>query len=141
MYVNRVFQSLSDMERIGDYAEHLLHVNERCTEKKLTYSDVARNELQELYSSVQELYSSATARFYSQDIGITELKHLARLEREIRKMTKKAQQNHMDRLRAGECSAEAGIMFGEVLNSLNRIGGHSINIAEAAVVQQSAKMF
>ena len=47
----------------------------------------------------------------------------------------------MDRLRAGECSAEAGIMFGEVLNSLNRIGGHSINIAEAAVVQQSGKMF
>ena len=41
----------------------------------------------------------------------------------------------MDRLRAGECSAEAGIMFGEVLNSLNRIGGHSINIAEAAVAQ------
>ena len=32
-------------------------------------------------------------------------------------------------------------MFGEVLNSLNRIGGHSINIAEAAVVQQSGKMF
>ena len=26
-------------------------------------------------------------------------------------------------------------MFGEVLNSLNRIGGHSINIAEAAVTQ------
>ena len=47
----------------------------------------------------------------------------------------------MDRLRSGECSAETGIMFGEVLNSLNRIGGHSINIAEAATVQQNGKMF
>lgn len=141
MYVNRVYQALNDLERIGDYAEHLLHVNERSTEKNVAYSEVARNEALELYDNVKELYSNATARFYSQDISIDELKHLARLERENRKKAKQAQQNHMDRLRAGECSAEAGIMFGEVLNSLNRIGGHSINIAEAAVVQQSGKMF
>ena len=141
MYVNRVFQTLSDMERIGDYAEHLLHVNERCTEKRLTYSDVARNELQELFDNVKELYTQATARFHTQDISIDELKHLARLERENRKKAKQAQQNHMDRLRAGECSVEAGIMFGEVLNSLSRIGGHSINIAEAAVSRRNEKMF
>ena len=140
MYVNRVFQTLSDMERIGDYAEHLLHVNERCTEKKLTYSDIARNELQELFDNVKVLYSHAAARFHTQDIGIDELKHLARLERENRKKAKQAQQNHMDRLRGGECSVEAGIMFGEVLNSLSRIGGHSINIAEAATRQQSEKI-
>lgn len=138
-YVNRVFQALSDLERIGDYAEHLLHINERCTEKNLAYSEVARNELTELYGNAKKLYSDATARFFSQDMGIDELKRLARLERENRKMTKQCQQNHMDRLRAGECSAEAGIMFGEVLNSLNRIGGHSINIAEASVGERAAE--
>lgn len=141
MYVNRVYQALNDLERIGDYAEHLLHVNERSTEKNQIYSQVARNEILELYDNVKELYSNATARFYSQDIGIDELKHLARLERENRKKAKQAQQNHMNRLRAGECSAEAGIMFGEVLTSLNRIGGHSINIAEASVLQQNGKVF
>lgn len=134
-YVRRVFQVLSDLERIGDYAEHLLHISERCTEKSLTYSDTARQEVTELYNNVKQLYSTAVARFHTQDLGIDSLKHLARLERENRKKTKQAQQNHMDRLRAGECSAEAGIMFGEVLTSLNRVGGHSINIAEAAVAQ------
>lgn len=134
-YVRRVFQALSDLERIGDYAEHLLHISERCTEKSLTYSDTARQEVTELYDNVKQLYSTAVARFHTQDLGIDSLKHLARLERENRKKTKQAQQNHMDRLRAGECSAEAGIMFGEVLTSLNRVGGHSINIAEAAVTQ------
>ena len=134
-YVRRVFQALSDLERIGDYAEHLLHISERCTEKSLTYSDTARQEVTELYDNVKQLYSTAVARFHTQDLGIDSLKHLAWLERENRKKTKQAQQNHMDRLRAGECSAEAGIMFGEVLTSLNRVGGHSINIAEAAVAQ------
>ena len=139
MYVNRVFQTLSDMERIGDYAEHLLHINQRCTEKKLVYSEEAKEELQELYNNVKELYTRATARFYSQDIGIAELTRLARLERDNRRRTKQVQQNHMNRLRAGACSVEAGIMFGEVLNSLNRIGGHSINIAEAAASQQNGQ--
>ena len=134
-YVRRVFQVLSDLERIGDYAEHLLHLSERCTEKSLTYSDTARQEVSDMYDNVKQLYSAAVARFHAQDLGIDSLKHLARLERENRKKAKQAQQNHMDRLRAGECSAEAGIMFGEVLTSLNRVGGHSINIAEAAVAQ------
>ena len=136
-YVRRVFQALTDLERIGDYAEHLLHVAERCTERDLTYSDTARKEVLEMYRNVQALYSAAVSSFYSQSLGIDELKHLARLERENRKKAKQAQQNHMDRLRAGECSADAGIMFGEVLTSLNRIGGHSINIAEAAVRQNA----
>ena len=134
-YVRRVFQVLSDLERIGDYAEHLLHLSERCTEKSLTYSDTARQEVSDMYDNVKQLYGAAVARFHAQDLGIDSLKHLARLERENRKKAKQAQQNHMDRLRAGECSAEAGIMFGEVLTSLNRVGGHSINIAEAAVAQ------
>ena len=134
-YVRRVFQVLSDLERIGDYAEHLLHLSERCTEKDLAYSDAARQEVSDMYDNVKQLYSAAVARFHTQDLGIDSLKHLARLERENRKKAKQAQQNHMDRLRAGECSAEAGIMFGEVLTSLNRVGGHSINIAEAAVAQ------
>ena len=123
------------LERIGDYAEHLVHISERCTEKNLAYSGPARNEVIELYNNVRKLFSAATARFHSQDLTLDQLKHLAKLERDNRKKVKQAQQNHMERLRAGECSAEAGIMFSEVLISLNRVGGHSINIAEAAVLQ------
>lgn len=134
-YVRRVFQVLSDLERIGDYAEHLLHLTERCTEKGLSYTPAARSEVELLYENVRKLYDDAIARFRSQDLSIDELKHLARLERENRKMVKQAQQSHMDRMRAGECSAEAGIVFTEILISLSRVGGHSINVAEASVRQ------
>ena len=134
-YVRRVFQVLSDLERIGDYAEHLLHLTERCAEKGLSYTPAARSEVESLYENVRKLYDDAIARFRSQDLSIDELKHLARLERENRKMVKQAQQSHMDRMRAGECSAEAGIVFTEILISLSRVGGHSINVAEASVRQ------
>ncbi len=134
-YVTRVFQTLSDLERIGDYCELLQKQALRVEEKKLDYTGAAKKELTEIYENAMTLFNRAVEAFYGQHISIDELKRLARMQRDIRKLTTQSQQNHLERMRSGECSAEAGIVFGEMLNSLNRIGGHSINIAESSVNQ------
>lgn len=131
-YVNRVFHVLSDLERIGDYAEHLLHQAERQGERKILYSQQATEELTLIYNEASGLYDQAVAAFYRQDVQLDEMLKLARTQRDIRKKTNQSKTNHMERLRKGECGAEAGIIFGEILNCLNRIGGHSINIAEVS---------
>ena len=135
-YITRVYQTLTDLERIGDYAEHLQHLIERSEEENLIYSDQAREELQAIYDNAIKLYDTAVDEFYDQAESIDTLKRLTRIQRDIRKGTKQAQENHMERLRNGSCSVEAGIVFGDILNGLNRIGGHSINIAEASVAQE-----
>ena len=136
-YVNHVFQALSDLERIGDYAEHLQQMTEQQDEKGVSYTQPAMTELKTITDNAMDLFDRAVASFYQQNIHLDELKRMAKTQRLIRKLTSQSQLNHMERLRTGECSVEAGILFGEILNSLNRIGGHAINIAEAATMPQN----
>lgn len=136
-YVNHVFQALGDLERIGDYAEQLQNQAERQREKNIVYSKKAMQELNEIYTDASQLFEWSVSAFYQQNMSLDELKRMAKLQRQIRKLTNQSKTNHMERLRENECSVEAGIIFSEILNCLNRIGGHSINIAEAATAPRS----
>ena len=138
-YVNHVFHTLGDLERIGDYAEHLLHQTERQDEKKIIYSQSAMDELTTIYNNAITLFDQAVSAFYEQDVSLDEVLRLARMQRQIRKLTNQSKSNHMERLRKGDCGVDAGILFGDTLNSLNRIGGHAINIAEAATSRKKAE--
>ena len=49
----------------------------------------------------------------------------------IDKMERKFRKNHILRLNEGRCTAQAGMVFVDIVSNLERIGDHAVNIAEA----------
>ena len=46
-------------------------------------------------------------------------------------MERKFRKNHIMRLNERSCSAQAGMVFVDIVSNLERIGDHAVNIAEA----------
>ena len=65
------------------------------------------------------------------------LSEVSALEQRIDDMTSDYRRNHLERMRDGECSDEACILYSELLTDFERIGDHILNIAqEMAKVQE-----
>ena len=133
--MTRVDQVLNDLERIGDYAEILVDLTEKCVDQSLVYSEQAHGELMEIYQKDLELYETAVSDFLKQHTEVTQVEELYQHYRSISRLAKQSQANHMDRMRRGECQPTPGLLFVEVLNSLARVGGHSINVAQSSVAE------
>ena len=55
------------------------------------------------------------------------------IEREVDDLTKQFGQNHLDRLKNGDCDPRSSVVFAELINTLERISDHAHNIAMATV--------
>ncbi len=58
------------------------------------------------------------------------LKQTAQNEQKIDDMSETMRNNQIKRMKEGRCSAEAGILFQEMVTDFERIGDHALNIAE-----------
>ena len=57
------------------------------------------------------------------------MEEISRLEDEVDDMEKRFQNNHIDRMNAGLCTAAAGIYYSDIVTALERVADHAINIA------------
>ena len=58
------------------------------------------------------------------------------LEDKVDVMEKKLQKKHVERLTKGECTAEGGMIFSDIVSGLERVADHATNIAFAIVVAE-----
>lgn len=136
-YVTRVYQALNDLERIGDYAEIMMQLTEKNVDQSFVYSDKAKAELTEICEKDLMLFDASMADFLQQNTSNEELDHLSKLQKQISQQAAQSQINHLKRMRAEECAAAPGVGFVEVLNCLDRVGGHAINVAEASLANKN----
>lgn len=127
--LNRMYSILGNIERIGDHAMNLAEYAQTIEEKKLNFSEYAREEL----AAMEETCAQGMEMLRKAAAGETDFKleQVQELEQKIDDTTKQFRQNQINRMRGGNCNVESSIMYSEMLTDYERIGDHMLNIAEA----------
>ncbi len=130
--VAHLLQMLSDIERVSDYCENISEFAETLLEKKVSFSAVAREHLDEMMDAAIDSFAYALEAVRENSVD----KAMVVVEKETRvdELEIQLRSKHIRRLAKNECSTEAGIVFLDTLVCLERISDHARNIVEEVLV-------
>ena len=125
-YLNGTIRTVSDLERIGDYAENIVEYADSLKEQETTFSQEAIDEILEMEKSVDELYGEVRVAYHNKDIEA--LKRANEIEDRIDDLTDEMERNHIRRLNEGTCSPAVGAEYLSLAQNTERIADHLINV-------------
>ena len=135
--VSELLHTLSDFERIGDYAVNVSESAVVLHDRNITFSPQARAELERLTAAVGETLDKTVACYQSRQRTLAV--QVEPLEEVVDLIAATLKNRHVERLKAGECTIELGTQFLELLINLERISDHCSNVALRVVRQTASK--
>ena len=123
-----MLNATTDIERVGDHIENIGELILDKIENKADFSEEASSEILGMFDLTMKTYKislNALANGAEDD-----LKAVKEYEEEIDKLYKTLRKNHIDRLNKLICKPDAGIIFLDMISNMERVGDHSMNIAE-----------
>ncbi len=136
--ISKILHTINDFERIGDHASNLLDTAKEMHDKKITFSDEAKDELDNLTDAIAEILSITVKSFKNDDMELAEA--VEPLEEVIDEIIDHVNSRHIARLKRGDCTIELGFILSDVLTNFERISDHCSNIA-VAVIEAQREMF
>lgn len=131
-YLSRALKSISDLERVGDYAKQIMDYGEALASSGKHFSEEALSEIACLTELVEELFGQAIRAYEYEDesevvsAGVTELA--------ISDTAARISENHARRISEGTCSPDAGVRFLSLVFDIERVGAHYYNLAKTVRV-------
>lgn len=133
-----LLHSIGDFERISDHAVNIMKAFQEMHEKKLTFSESAKEELGIFTGAVQEIVRLAFTSFCEQDRQAAA--RVEPLEQVIDVLNEEEKQRHIQRLRMGKCTIEMGFILADLSTNLERVAAHCSNVA-VCILQSEADEF
>ena len=125
--IGAYFHVVNDIERIGDHATNIAETAQIRKEKNIEFSKEAFNEMAQMMEAINLNLQYAIEMFASRKME--HIEQVRETEDRIDNMEKEFQQTHVQRLTKNECTAEAGMLYSDILSGLERVGDHATNIA------------
>ena len=125
--LNVLLYSISDIERIADYAVQLSKAAEEIHLKKIKFSEYAQRELEVIEAAVMDTLKLTASSFSTNNLETAGL--IEPQDQVIAALVKQIKAHHIRRLRDGLCTVEFGITLEDLLNSYGRCAAHCSNIA------------
>src|SRR5690554_3816405 len=123
-----LMDTVRDIERIGDHFENMVELTEYQINNKVKLSEYAIQDIKEMFDLVVSTFKDTIEALDQNDLDKARM--VIEKEEEIDQMEKRLRKKHILRVNKGLCSADAGIVFVDLIINLERIGDHSVNIAE-----------
>ena len=118
---------IGDFERIADHAVDILKSAEEMRDKEISFSPEAAREMDVLMRAVEEILTLTFRAFHENDAQLAS--RVEPLEQVIDTLKEELRTRHILRMTKGECSAEAGFVWSDLLTSLERTADHCSNVA------------
>ena len=119
--------SVNDLERVGDHAKNLAELAQGKIRESIVFSDVAQKELDTIGQLVIDAMEMAFAARTQNSLDLA--KEVCRTEDKVDQCEEDFRAEHIGRLSRGECTAQAGVIFLDVISNLERICDHADNVA------------
>lgn len=129
IFLSTAIHSVSDIERVGDYAENVVEYAHSLDKANESFSDRAINEINDLRDKIESLYEDIMKAYTALDLLSLEKAEIT--EDEIDNMTNIMADNHVVRLNAGVCSANVGAQYLSFSSDAERVADHIMNIGKA----------
>lgn len=118
---------IGDYERIADHAVNILESAQELKDKRIEFSDQAREEYNLIAKAVEEIVDLSYVALKEDDLKSAQ--KTGPLEMVVDELKESLRTKHILRLQKGDCSVEAGFVWSDLLTNLERVADHCSNIS------------
>jgi len=126
-----LLHTVNDLERIGDHAVNIVEVAERKIDQKLSFSDSALTEADQLREEIEQMFDSIIEALKNNNIEAAKSALLN--ETNLNRMQMDFRRSHVERMSGGVCLPQTGLIFIDLVDNVEKIGDHLTNIAQAII--------